>query len=72
MAKLSDGVLAAVLSYNDVNEIMSVNAVCRDWVICGSRTQAWKALGDWFEVGMPVSLGPQSAGTRRQGKRVLR
>ncbi|CAM9202952.1 unnamed protein product [Ectocarpus sp. 4 AP-2014] len=82
LAFIPDGALAIVFSFVAVNDLLSANKVCRDWVLDGTRVDLWASLGKIFEVTMPVSLGPQTsqraggsnggnAGGGR-GKRVLR
>ncbi|CAN0376295.1 unnamed protein product, partial [Ectocarpus sp. 13 AM-2016] len=82
LAFIPDGALANVFSFVAVNDMLSANKVCRDWVLDGTRVDLWASLGKIFEVTMPVSLGPQTsqraggsngatAGGGR-GKRVLR
>ncbi|CBJ29001.1 conserved unknown protein [Ectocarpus siliculosus] len=82
LAFIPDGALAIVFSFVAVNDLLSANKVCRDWVLDGTRVDLWASLGKIFEVAMPVSLGPQTsqraagstgatAGGGR-GKRVLR
>ncbi|CAM9185598.1 unnamed protein product [Ectocarpus sp. 12 AP-2014] len=82
LAFIPDGALANIFSFVAVNDLLSANKVCRDWVLDGKRVDLWASLGKIFEVTMPVSLGPQTsqraggsngatAGGGR-GKRVLR